>query len=308
MQIAIMGAGAVGGYFGALLARAGLDVAFIARGEHLAAMRENGLSIDTTAERNFRITEPLATNDPSEIGPVDLIIVATKTYHLEQVAHVMRPLVGPTTTILPLLNGVEATEQLEAYFTGHVLGGLTWIFSEISKPGVIRHWGYGKIDFGELDKTQTKRVRHIKQVFEEAGVTHELSADINVNRWRKFMTVCPFSAISAVTRVTNDVLMAIPQTRQMWYEAMAEIDQLGRAQGVDLPGELVDTTFAFAESWPAGSTPSMMRDITSGHRSELEAQPGYVARKSAELGVSAPIHTFCYYSLLPQERRTLEQQ
>lgn len=304
MKIAIMGAGAVGGYFGALLARAGLDVAFIARGAHLEAIRKDGLYIDTTEERNFHIPKPTATDNPADIGSVDLVIVATKTYHIEAAAKLMKPMVGPDTTVLPLQNGVEATEQLAVHFPDRVLGGLTWIFSEISRPGVVRHWGYGKIDFGELDTQPRERSKRIQNLFEAAGISHELAPDINVNRWRKFMTVCPFSSLSAVTRATNDVLMDIPETRQMWYDALVEIDRLGRAQGVNLPDDLVQATFEFAESWPAGSTPSMMRDITTGHRSELESQPGYVARKSVELGLAAPIHTFCYNTLLPQEAHT----
>lgn len=301
-----MGSGGVGGYFGGLLARAGFDVAFIARGKHLEAIRTDGLYVDTTAERNFHIAQPTATDRPEDVGPVDLILVATKTYHIEQAAASVKPMVNTQTVILPLQNGVEAAEQIDTYYPGHVLGGLTWIFSEASKPGVIRHWGYGKIDFGELRGGRSPRTEAIEAIFNQAGVNHELSEDVNVNRWRKFITVCPFSSISAVTRATNDELMAIPATRRMWRAAMEEIDALGRAQGVSLPPDLVQKTFEFAESWPPGSTPSMMRDIVDGHRSEIEAQTGYVARKGAELGVDVPVHTFCYHALLPQEARTLE--
>ncbi len=305
MRIAVFGTGGVGGYFGGRLAQAGEEVIFIARGEHLRAIRERGLRVDSI-KGDFVIQPAQATDNPAEVGPVDAILVGVKAWDVPEAARLMRPMVGPETFVVPLENGVEAPDQLaEVLGREHVLGGLCKIISAIVAPGHIRHAGIDPyIAFGELDGRKSERAERLRQAFARAtGVTAEVSDDIQAAMWEKFVFIAAISGVGAVTRAPAGVIRSLPETRQMLEQAMREILAVARARGVALSDEVIPQTMAFIDALPTNGTASMQRDIIAGRPSELDYQNGTVARLGRELGVPTPVNAFIYASLLPQELR-----
>ncbi len=303
MQILVMGSGGVGGYFGGLLARAGEDLTFIARGEHLAALQAQGLRIESP-KGDFVIQPVQAGEDPATVGIVDLVLVATKSYNLEEVAAQFKPCLGPETAVLPLQNGVDASERLATILDPRsVLGGVCYIISHIAEPGLIRHGGLERIVFGELDGQITPRVEAIAATLQAAGIEAEASTQINQERWTKFLFITAISGVGAVTRVPIDEIVGCPEARQLLESSMREVEALARANGVRLDEDIVPRTMSLCEGVAPGVTASMHRDIVAGRPSELESQNGYVVREGLRLGVSVPTHTFIYGALLPQERR-----
>jgi 2-dehydropantoate 2-reductase len=303
MRIAVFGAGAVGGYFGGRLAQAREDVVFIARGDHLKAIQTVGLRIDSI-EEDLLVDPILSTDDPTQVGVVDAILVAVKAWQLPAAAEAMRPMVGPETFVVPLENGVEAPSQLAAALgQEHVLGGLCRIISALVAPGHIRHAGISPtITFGELDGRRSARAERLRDAFQRAkGVTPEIAPDIHVAMWQKFLFIAALSGVGAITRAPVGVLRALPETRHMLERAMEEILAVAQARGVALPRVAVAETMAFIESLPAQGTASMQRDVMAGRPSELEAQNGAVVRLGQEAGIATPLNRFIYHSLLPQE-------
>jgi len=308
MRIAIFGAGAVGGYFGARLARAGEEVVFIARGEHLRAMRQQGLQVESILG-DFQVYPVRATDDPTEVGTVDVVLVGVKAWQVSGAADAMRPMVGRQTFVVPLQNGVEAPDQLAAVLgREHVLGGLCRIISSVVAPGRIRHAGMEPyVAFGELDNRSSHRAERLRQTFERAGVRAEIPPDIHVAMWEKFLFIATLSGVGAVTRAPVGVLRSMPETRQMLEQAIAEAFAVGRARGVALPDDAPVRIMALIDGLPPEGTASMQRDIVAGRPSELESQNGAVVRLGREAGVATPLHTFIYHSLLPLERRARGQ-
>ena len=304
MRIAIFGAGAVGGYFGARLAQTEEEVVFIARGEHLRAMRAHGLRVDSV-EGNFVVNPIQATDDPTHVGAVDAVLVGVKAWQVPEAALAMRPLIGPATFVLPLQNGVEAPTQLaQVLGSEHVLGGLCRIISGVVAPGHIRHAGMEPyVALGELDNRPTERAQRLLQAFSQAGVAAEIPADIHVALWAKFLFIASFGGVGAVTRAPAGVLRSLPETRAMLEEAMQEILAVAQARGIALPSEAVANTMALIDGLPPAGTASMQRDLIAGRPSELESQNGAVARLGAEAGVPTPLNDFIYRSLLPSELR-----
>lgn len=310
MQIAVFGTGGVGGYFGGKLAKLAaeedqnLKVVFIARGGHLAALRENGLRVDSL-KGDFWIKKVHATDDPASVGTVDVIIVGVKAWQVPEAGKAMQPLVGPETFVVPLQNGVDAPGQLvEILGKEHVLGGLCHIVSFIAAPGYICHAGLEPhIAFGELDGRKSERAERLQAVFERAGVWAEVPEDIQVAMWEKFLFIAAISGVGAVTRAPAGIMREIPDTRQMLIQAMQEVANVARAYDVDLGQDIVGNTMEFIDNLPQGATASMQRDIIEGRPSELESQNGAVVRLGAEKGISTPMHAFLYGSLLPQEMK-----
>lgn len=302
MRIVIFGTGGAGGYFGGKLAKAGEDVVFIARGEHGRTIREKGLYIDSV-EGSFTVAPARATDDPSQAGPADVVIVGVKAWQVSEAARAMHPLVGPETFVVPLQNGVEAPSQLAAVLgKEHVLGGLARVFGFIVGPGRIRHLGGpSQITFGELDNRRSDRAERLREVLTRAGITADVPPDIHAALWEKFLFIVPLGGVGAVTRVSLGVTRALPETRGMLVQGMREIKAVARARKIPLSDDVVARTMAFVDTLPPDGTLSLQRDIVAGKPSELEAWNGAVVRLGKQAGVATPLHEFLYHSLLPLE-------
>jgi 2-dehydropantoate 2-reductase len=306
MRIAIFGTGGVGGYFGGRLAQAGEEVIFIARGQHLQAIREHGLQVESL-NGDFVVQPTQATDDPAQVGPVDAVIVAVKAWQVSEAAEAMRPIIGPETFVTPLQNGVEAPGQLAAVLgEERILGGLCRIVSFIAGPGHICHAGANPpyLAFGELDRRPSRRADRLKQAFARAtGVTVEVPVDIQAAMWGKFAQICAWSGVGAITRAPAGVWRTIPETRQMWQAAIREVIAVAQARDIALSEEIVPQLTDYVDNLPPQATASMQRDIMEGRPSELRYQNGAVIRLGREVGVETPTHAFIYQALLPLEMR-----
>jgi 2-dehydropantoate 2-reductase len=310
MNVAIVGAGGVGGYFGGRLAQAGEDVVFIARGEHLRAMQRNGLRVDSI-NGDFRVDPVSATDDPSTVGEVDYILVVVKSWQLPDAIETMRPMVGEKTTIVPLLNGVEAPDQLSGVFGAErVLGGLCSMISMVAGPGHISHVGaHPMITFGERNHRRSERVERLRNAFSRAeGVQVTIPGDIHVAMWDKFLLIAPWGGFGALTRAPIGVIRSLPETRALLEQAMEEIYLLARARKVSTERESINRAMAFLDALPEEATASMQRDILGGRPSELDAQNGAVVRLGKEAAVATPVNGMIYSSLLPQEMQARRQR
>ncbi|WP_444986115.1 2-dehydropantoate 2-reductase [Halomonas mongoliensis] len=304
MRLAIMGSGGVGGYFGARLAEAGQDVTFIARGEHLAQMRRHGLKV-SSIEGDLHLPEVKATDEPAEVGAVDAVLVAVKSWQVAEAARAIRPMIGPDTFVVPLENGVEAADTLaDRLGQAHVLDGLCGILAWRQAPGHIRHAGVSPfVRFGERDNRRSKRAERLKAAFDQArGVTAEIPDDIQVAVWSKFLFICAMSGIGSVTRAPIGVTRSLPETRAMIEQILAEIEAVARARSVALPADAVERAMRFIDALPEASTASMQRDIMAGLPSELESQNGAVVRLGREAAVATPVNAMIHATLLPQEQ------
>ncbi len=304
MRIAVVGAGGVGGYFGARLAQSGEEVAFIARGAQLAAIQSSGLAV-YSPQGNALIRPARATNRPEEVGVVDAVILGVKTWQVGEAARQIRPLLGPATAVLPLQNGVSASDEIdECLGAGRALGGATWISVSIERPGVIRHHGIApRIALGELSGEVTARATALARALEKTGARVELTSHIRRILWTKFVFMAAGSAVGSVARVPIGELRENPETRLLLRAAMEEVVAVGGASGIWLEADVVEQTLAFVDSLPYDGTSSMQRDVMAGRPSELEAQSGTVVRLGRALGVPTPTHRMLYALLAPQERR-----
>ena len=306
MRVAVYGSGAVGGYFGARLAVAGHDVTFIARGKHLEAIKQHGLRV-ASIDGDF-VCQTSTTDDPSSIGEVDLLLVGVKAWQVSDIALLARSLVGPATSVLPLQNGVEAADQLRAVFGDErVLGGICQIMSVVDTPGHIMHTAAEPtVIFGELDGSVTDRGHVIQEAFAMAGVTADLSTDINSEIWRKFLLVEPWGAVGSVSRAPIGSLRTVPESRRVLEQALSEVLELARANRTTLRPYDAAKIMARLDSLPDDSLPSMQRDIMAGRPSELDAQVGAVVRLAEPLGIATPVHAAVYGCLLPMELASRE--
>ncbi len=304
MRIAIFGSGGVGGYFGGRLALAGQDVTFIARGEHLRALRSTGLRVDSI-KGDFTVSPVLASNDPAQVRNVDVIILGVKAWQIGEAANAMAPMLGPATFVLPLQNGVEAFPQLSAVLgRDRVLGGLCKIVSYVVEPGHIRHAGFEPfVAFGEWGNHLSDRVAALRETFTQAGVEAKVPADIQAAVWNKFLFIAGYSGVGAVTQSPAGVLRKLPQTRVLMEQAMREILLVAKAHNVRLSDDAVDQALTSLDGLPENAMSSMQRDIMAHLPSELESQNGAVVRLGREAGIETPVNSFIYASLLPLEMR-----
>jgi 2-dehydropantoate 2-reductase len=293
MRIAIMGAGGVGGYYGARLAAAGEEVHLIARGAHLAAIREGGLHLDSH-DGAVCARPASATDDAAEVGPVDLVIFAVKLWDTEEAALACRPLIGPGTAVISGQNGITAEDMLARILDPeHVMGGVSFIFAAIEAPGRIRQTGPSHtLIFGEMDGTRSPRAEAIASVCRRAGLDHELSTEIEREMWKKFVYLVGLSGMTALTRSPVGAVRADPDTRALLSAAMAETAAVGRVRGAPVPDDVVESRMAVADSLPPDSRSSMLNDLERGNRLELPWLGGTVARLGAELGVETPVNRF----------------
>jgi 2-dehydropantoate 2-reductase len=300
MRIAIFGTGGVGGYFGGLLAHGGHEVIFIARGENLRALRAHGLQVKSV-NGDFTIQPARATDEPATVGPVDYVVVAVKHYHLPQAAPAIAPLVGDDTTVVPLLNGVDAHEVLIPVLgSERVVGGLCSLVSLLESPGVIRQEsGMRRVVVGELDGTHSERVDRLVEAWAQSGAEAIHADDIHIAMWSKLIFIASFGGVGSLARCNMGEMLSTPETRTLFVEAMHEIEAVGRARGVELPHDVVDKRLAMADGFEPTATSSMSRDVAAGNPFELEAFSGTVVRLGASVGVPTPIHRTIYALLKP---------
>jgi 2-dehydropantoate 2-reductase len=305
MRIAIYGAGGVGGYLGARLLRAGEDVVFIERGEHLHALQNVGLSIESCVHESFSLCNLSATESPNEAGRCDLIIMCVKSWQLERAALTARPMIGPHTLVLPTQNGVDASNILASVFgPRHVLCGLSRLLSEIISPGVIRHFGVApQLDIGELDNSRSDRLEAVAATLRNAGICIEIPEDIHAALWAKLVLIAGWGGPAAVARAPLGVLRGMGDSLAMIAEAMHEIDAVARARGIELPEDTLAAAMQTLGNLPTAASTSFQRDIEAGRPSELDALCGAVTRLGREAGVPTPVNHFCQTALLPLELR-----
>jgi len=304
MKIAVFGSGAIGGYFGGRLAQAGHDVTFIARGKHLEVMLADGLQVKSI-KGDFSLQPAQATENPKDIGVVDVVLCCVKAWQVSEAAEAMRPLIAKHTVVIPLQNGVEAHTTLAAKLGDqYVLPGLCRLISMIEAPGLIRHSGAAPyMAFGEMDGRLSRRVEEIASRLNAAnGMSVEVSQHIFADLWKKFMLIAPWGGVGAVTRVPIGIVREIPESRDMLVNAIREVFNVGVASGVKIGNEALSSTIAFIDKLPRDGTASMQRDIMDGRPSELSWQTGAVERFGNQVNVSTPTNTFIYHSLLPLER------
>ena len=301
MRIAMMGAGGVGGYFGGRLAASGCDVTFIARGRHLEAIRNNGLRIDSRDIGDAIIDPAVATDAPADVGVVDYVIVGVKLWDTEDVGRAIAPMVAPDTTVLSLQNGVECDETLASVVGAeHLIGGVAFIASSIREPGVIKHIGtMQRVVVGERAGGSSRRADLLHEMMLQAGITAEVSDDIERTIWEKFVFLVGLSATTTMLRTTLGPIREDPEDRKLLLNIMRETVAVGRAKGIDLPEDYADDRLAFADGLPADMTSSMHHDLKAGNRLEVAWLSGAVARFGDEVGVATPINQTVFAALRP---------
>ncbi len=299
MQIAMMGAGGVGGYFGGRLAASGCDVTFIARGRHLEALRKNGLRIDSRDIGDATIDPVEATDTPADVGVVDYVIVGVKLWDTEEVGRAILPMVGPDTTVLSLQNGVECDETLARVVgAGHLIGGVAFIASSIGEPGVIKHIGtMQRVVVGERAGGSSPRVDALHEALLQGGINAEVSEDIERTIWEKFVFLVGLSATTTTLRTTLGPVREDPESRELLLDVMRETVAVGRAKGIDLPADYADNRLAFADGLPVDMTSSMHHDLEAGNRLEVAWLSGAVARFGQEFGVATPVNQSVFEQL-----------
>jgi 2-dehydropantoate 2-reductase len=300
MRIVVMGSGGVGGYFGARLAAAGNDVAFVARGGHLAAIRARGLAVKS-ALGDLTVRAPVVTDDPAALAPADVVLFAVKLWDTEAAAERIRPLVAAGGAVIPFQNGVESVGRIGAVVgADRVLGGTAYIAATIGEPGVIVHTGtMARLRFGATRPGQQAVVDAFAAACSGAGVDGEAVADVESVLWQKFVFLASFAGTTAVARQPMGVLRADPDLRATLEAAIGEVWRVGRARGVALPDDFVAQQMKFADGLPAEMKSSMLNDLVAGNRLEAPWLSGAVARMAREAGVAAPVHSTLYAALKP---------
>jgi 2-dehydropantoate 2-reductase len=302
MKIAVIGAGGVGGYFGGRLAAAGNDVTFVARGEHLRAIRERGLTVKSILG-DFRVAEPKAAEEIGAIGRSDLVLLGVKAWQVKGVAEELRPVVDERTTVLPLQNGLTAAAEVaEALGPDRAIGGLCRILCRIESPGVILHSGLEPfVALGELDGRRADRCLAIRDLLAGAGISVLLADDIRAELWKKFMAMCA-GGLPALTRSPWGPVREGKETRAMMVGLLSEIYATASRKRILDDPRVVESTMALIDSFPRDSRSSLARDVMEGRPSEIEALNGTAVRLAEETGIDAPINRFVYGCILPMER------
>ena len=285
-----MGSGGVGGFYGGRLANAGCDVTFVARGAHLAAMREHGLLIENEAQGNILVNPVTVTDDPVSAGTPDLIIFAVKLWDTEAVARALKPIVGANTAVLSLQNGVVKDDILGAVFGEKaLLGGVAYVGTHIARPGVIHQVGtLQRLVFGEYDGKKSARAEALLAMLLRAGIQAELSDDIRRTLWEKYTFLVGLSGATASMRTTIGPVRENAQTRAFLYDLMKETVAVGRALGVALAENYADDRLKFADSVPGTMDSSLHHDLKNGNRLEVEWLAGGVVQLGKKAGVPTP--------------------
>lgn len=300
MKIAVYGAGGVGAYFGGRLAQAGAEVHLIARGSHLAALKENGLTIESI-HGDFDVDLP-ATNDPHDIGECDVVLFCVKSFDTVDAAKRLYPLLGNDTAVLSLQNGIVNEEKLaERVGRDHVLGGVAYIFSTIGDPGVIEHTdGPARIIYGELDGTRTDRIERFHKLCERAdGMEGVLSEDVWTDLWNKYTFISAMSGVTAAIRLPIGDIRSVDESWELYLGLLDEVKAVAAAEDVDVAADVIDDWIEFARDLDRDTYSSLHYDMTNGKRMELEALQGTVVRKADEHDINVPWSRAVYAILRP---------
>ncbi len=298
MRIAVIGTGGIGGPYGASLAKAGADVTFVARGAHLAAMRESGLRIE--GDRGEKLVRPAqATDDIAGIGPVDYVLLCVKLWDVESAGAQIRPIVRPGTAVVPLQNGVDSAERLVPILGREaVMGGTAFVTGSIVAPGVVRQTGtYQQMTFGELDGRASPRGERLRDLCAAAGFDGILSPDVRVPIWEKFLVLVPLANVNALTRVPLGRYRADPDLWALVEASISETEAVGRAEGVALKPDAVKKGLAMIRSMPDHHMTSMGNDLLRGNRLELPWFAGKVVELGRRHGIATPVNDFVYAAL-----------
>jgi 2-dehydropantoate 2-reductase len=299
MRVLVAGAGGVGGFFGARLARAGVPVTFLARGAHLEAIRRAGLRVRSAADGEW-VVKAEAVADLTGQPPADVVLFCVKSFDTETAAAALRPVIGPDTAVVSLQNGVDNEDTLARVLgAGHAVGGVAYVFAGIQSPGVIVHRLLGRVVVGELDGRPRPRLERLREAFTTAGVPAEVVPDIRRMLWQKYLLITAQAGMTALARAPIGVIRAVPETWRMYRAIVEELAALARASGVSLPADAVDAVVTSAEGLAPEALSSLHDDLVQGRRLELEALHGYAARLGERLGVPTPMVSAVYAALKP---------
>ena len=295
MRIAAMAAGAVGGYFGARMAAAGHDVFFIARGANLAAMRANGLKIESV-HGDLQLPKPNVTDDPKSVGPVDIVLFAVKLWDTETAAEAARPLVGPNTRVITLQNGVDSVERISSVLApDNVAGGAAYIATTIAAPGVIKHTShFAKMRYGRADKKPDAALQAFTDAGKAAKIDVDISADINVELWEKFIFLTAMAGATGSMRSPIGVIRSDPELRGFFRALMQEAYSVGKAKGVALAPDFIEGRMKFLDTVEPGMKASMAHDLDRGNRLELDWLAGKVRALGRQYNVPTPASDTVY--------------
>jgi 2-dehydropantoate 2-reductase len=295
MRIAAMAAGAVGGYFGGRLAAAGHDVAFIARRAHLDALRKDGLRIESV-HGDLHLRKVNATDDPRQVGPVDVVLFAVKLWDTETAAELSRPLVGPDTRVITLQNGVDSYERVAPILgADKTIPGTAYIATVLGGPGVVRHTSkFAIMRCGRIDGRPDTRLAAFVEAAKAAHIDIQPQDDMNRERWQKFIFLSSMAGINCVTRMPIGKVLADPDTRAFYRKLMQECLAVGQAAGARVPSDWVDDRMNFSDNAPPGMKASMLHDLEAGNRLELDWLTGKVVSLGRELGVPTPASEAVY--------------
>ena len=300
MRIAIMGAGAVGGYFGGLLSLSGNDVTFIARGEHLRAMQQNGLTLETP-DGTLRVTNARFVAEPAAVGACDVVLFTVKAYDIEAAAAPLKPLVDAGAMIVSVLNGVDHQDRIGAVVgVGRVLGGLALVSGVITAPGVIRYTSpMSALRFGEADGSMSARAIAFRDACMAAGFNAEVVSDIRTAQWAKFVGLATNAALTSLFRLPAGYIYHDAEIIGLARRGFEEVAAVARAQGIALPADAAERALAMHQSFPKTMYASMYYDVAKCKPMELDSLSGYVVRMGRALGVSTPVHEMAYLALKP---------
>ena len=300
MEILVMGAGALGGYFGGRLADAGHDVTFVARGAHLEALKENGLKIESPAG-DLHLPKVKATNDPAEFPGADVVLFLVKNFDVEGAAETLLPSLKPNSVVVTLQNGVSAPQRLgEVIGHDRVVPGIAFIPADIKAPGVIRHGAeFQKLVFGKGSVANAAQIETLASALSAVGVDVTLSDEVQIMLWTKFVFLSALSAITTLTRLDVGPLRNNPDTARLFQQAMEETEAVGRVECPDLPEGTAESQWQFLQTLPDTVHASMLDDLNRGKPIELNYLSGDVSRLSKDHGIATPLHDFVTAALQP---------
>jgi len=303
MNIVVIGAGGVGGYFGGKLVKSGLDITFIVRGNTLEAIKTNGLQVKSI-HGDF-VVYPKVINNISDIKNPDLIILGVKSWQIIDIARQLKSVINKNTMVLPLQNGADNADKLRSALDAqNVLAGFCKIVSKVEAPGIINHFAYDpEIIFGEYNNQKTERLDILKAIFDKAEINNTIPEDIHLDIWKKFLFIVTISGVGAITRSVFGVIREDDDVRQIMYQTANEIVAVANAKGIDLTNSDVEMVFKVIDGLDYNTTASMQRDIMEARPSELENFNGYIVKEGKKLHLTTPANTFIYHCLFPMEKK-----